>query len=350
MLTRTRFTSFDQVENAYFYTTPLRGRYASDDVRPIGDRARPWERIVKISKDCYALSDGRHFGDPIYPCWNFRYTDEGESLPAYTAKDMEYYAPIVWRRHKDGSETVKVMNGSGDALHTGRFAFFDRHLPRGLRFYNNNGHHSVNGKYLAKGSKVRSDTWANLELRKADYTKRGNPVANWLTCYTKHSRNEALVFKKTGVGEWEYLSGGIPEPVKILTRVDKDKKAKLAPHLDEFREWAAAILPLIDDGSHTAMNERRAELKKTMHAETEAGRRGDFCMSKNIWYYPTRLNAEVATEALCDPDNAYRVYLAFALGREHAVRLADTPAAWRTAYNKWAKKTFELTMKVKADE
>jgi hypothetical protein len=348
MLTSTYFTSFAQVEHAYFYTTPLRGRHASDDVRPIGDRARPWERIVKISNDCYALSDGMHFGDPIYETWNFRYKDEGERPAVYTAKDMEYYAPIVWRRYKDGSETVKVMNGTGDGLHTGRFAFFDRHLPRGLYFHNKNGHHSVNGLYLAKGSKVHPDAWENLQIRRAAYTDKGNPVPNYLSYYTKHSRNEALVFKKIGA-DWEHTSGGMPEPEKILTRVDKDKKTELAPHLDAFREWAAAILPLLDDGTYTAMNERRAALKETMDAETAAGRRGDFCV-QNQWNFPFRLNAEVATMALCDLDNPYRVYLAFALGREPNVRQADTAAAWRTAYNKWANKTFELTMKVKADE
>jgi len=142
----------------------------------------------------------------------------------------------------------------------------------------------------------------------------------------------------------------MPEPVKILTRVDKDKKAKLAPQLDAFREWAAAILPMIDDGSRTALSERRVELQKVAKTETEAGRRGDFCMAQNMWRYPTNLNAEVATEVLCDPDNAFRVYLAFALGRDPKVRRADTPAAWRTAYNEWANKTFGLTMKVEADE
>lgn len=353
MLTSTHFKSFDEVENAYFYTTPLRGRHASDDVRPIGDRGRPWERIVKISKDCYALSDGYHFGDPVYETWNYRYRDEGEALPVYTAKDMEYYAPIVWRRHKDGSETVKVMNGTGGGLHTRRFAFFDRHLPRGTRFCNNNGRHFVNGVYLAKGTKVRPDTWNNLQIRRAAYTTKGNPVPNYLSCFTKHSRNAAVVFKKTDFGRWEHVSGGMPEPAKILTRVNKDKKTKLLPHINAFREWGTAILPLINDGSYETLRERRRVLVELMKTETEAGRRGDFTKHRGGFSFPNQINAEVAIMALCDPDNPFRVYLAFALSCDSNIRQAqrlEDPAMWRTAYNNWANSTFELKMKVKADE
>lgn len=49
-LTFTNFTRFEEVEAYYNSITPMRGtQNIGKDIRPIGDRNRKWERIVKIS-------------------------------------------------------------------------------------------------------------------------------------------------------------------------------------------------------------------------------------------------------------------------------------------------------------
>ena len=50
MLTYTNYRSFAEVVAHYDSITPLRGSTnAGKDIRPIGDRRRKYERIVKIS-------------------------------------------------------------------------------------------------------------------------------------------------------------------------------------------------------------------------------------------------------------------------------------------------------------
>ena len=109
--------TFDKVAAFYEGIRPVRGsKLGGKDVRPIGDRRYTYERIVKISDDCYALSDGWNEGDPI-----FGYLPIVSGKPDGT--ELEFYAPIVWRRHPDGTETIKLRNATGDGAHTNRYKF-----------------------------------------------------------------------------------------------------------------------------------------------------------------------------------------------------------------------------------
>ena len=86
-LTYSNFNTFDEVASYYERIKPLRGaNNVGKDIRPIGDRKRKHERIVKVSDNCYALSDGWHYGDDVFKAWyrNAEYTP--------TSKDMEFYA------------------------------------------------------------------------------------------------------------------------------------------------------------------------------------------------------------------------------------------------------------------
>ena len=152
MLTYTSFNSFADVEAHYNKIKPLRGKgNDGKDIRPIGDRKRKWERIVKISPNCYALSDGHHFGDAVFGHWTYGAKDYKPTL-----KDMERYAPIVWRKKRDGTEEVTLRNAWGPGQHTGRYSFLYRHSPHRMWFRNRNGKHFIQVAaqdfYLAKGT------------------------------------------------------------------------------------------------------------------------------------------------------------------------------------------------------
>ena len=55
-LTFSSFSSFDDVVYHYENIKPMGGiTNKGKDIRPIGDRKRKYERIVKISNNCYAL-------------------------------------------------------------------------------------------------------------------------------------------------------------------------------------------------------------------------------------------------------------------------------------------------------
>jgi len=138
MLTYTNYRSFAEVVAHYDSITPLRGSTnAGKDIRPIGDRRRKYERIVKISNNCYALSDGYHFGDEHFGYWY-----HGQHFTP-TLADMEKYAPIVWRKKRDGTEEVTLRNGWGPSTHVNRYNFLYRHSPRYMLFQIRNGKHFI---------------------------------------------------------------------------------------------------------------------------------------------------------------------------------------------------------------
>ena len=60
MLTFSRFETFEQVEAFYNRIKPVRedGYSTSRNIRPIGDRSRKGERIIKVNNNTYALSEG----------------------------------------------------------------------------------------------------------------------------------------------------------------------------------------------------------------------------------------------------------------------------------------------------
>ena len=49
-----KFKSFKEIEAYWRGVKPIRGR--KEDVRPIADRARHWERVNKLSDTCYSMS------------------------------------------------------------------------------------------------------------------------------------------------------------------------------------------------------------------------------------------------------------------------------------------------------
>lgn len=49
--------SFEEIERAYNSIRPISGKRRASDIRPIGDRRRWWERIVKVSSNEYTVTD-----------------------------------------------------------------------------------------------------------------------------------------------------------------------------------------------------------------------------------------------------------------------------------------------------
>ena len=255
-LTYSNFNTFDEVASYYERIKPLRGaNNVGKDIRPIGDRKRKYERIVKVSDNCYALSDGWHYGDNIFPAWyrNAEYTP--------TLKDMAFYAPIVWRKHKDGTETVTMRNGSGPSAHCMRYAFLYRHSPKGLHFRNRNGKHfiqaGVSEYFLAKGDTVPKPVWEVVQREIAEAKANGRKMPRWMGWQRAKNDNASLTFKLVE-GRWQHVDGGRDVPVPPRKVINKDAKAKYKQHIDAFKEWAFTMGPLLplDDYSYIREQER----------------------------------------------------------------------------------------------
>tara|TARA_R110002110_G_scaffold387537_1_gene599512 strand:+ start:166 stop:1260 length:1095 start_codon:yes stop_codon:yes gene_type:complete len=256
-LTYSSFSSFDEVVNHYENVKPMGGiSNKGKDVRPMGDRKRKYERIVKISDNCYAFSDGFHFGDALFS-YGWGFAVPAEFVP--TLKDMEKYAPIVWRKKRDGTEQVTIRNGYGESAHNSRYAFINRHTPRGLGFTIASGKQYISrtlGRYrddrtdprhyLAKTRTAPRDIYEDLKK---------NSKNNWWTekCskWTMlHDDNSALVFNKTtgkdqfsGV-DWVHVEG-TGRTIPKGPRVDKQTKAKFKDAINSFFEWGMTMSPLL---------------------------------------------------------------------------------------------------------
>ena len=256
-LTYSSFGSFDEVVAHYENIKPMGGSTnKGKDIRPIGDRKRKYERIVKISNNCYALSDGFHFGDEHFN-WGWGYTASAEFVP--TLKDMEKYAPIIWRKKRDGTEQVTIRNGYGNHAHNGRYAFINRHTPKGLGFRIDNGKQYVTktmGRYphpqdderyyLAKTRTAPRVVYDHIRDKQNAtwYHERAN---KWVML---HDDNSALVFNKnTGTDrfsgvDWVHVEG-TGRTLPKAPRVNIEIKAKYKDSIKKFFEWGMAMSPLI---------------------------------------------------------------------------------------------------------
>jgi len=218
----------------------------SHDVRPIGDRARKWERIVKVSRNCYALSDGYHRGDPLFSGW---------PVGGGATGDMCYYAPLVWRKHRDGTTSLRVMNGTGpsDAAFNSRYSFLQRNLPFGLSLVINNGKQYIlcNGTkhYLAKNKKALPHEYANKTKSRWDKWKQ------------KHDDNSALVFIQNEDGSWRH-DGKSGRSVPVAPRVNKSEKDKYKDAIKKFFEWGMTMTPLLPLEDDEYMQNKMAEINR----------------------------------------------------------------------------------------
>jgi hypothetical protein len=237
----TTFQTFAEVEAHYNNITPLRGSdNAGKDIRPIGDRKRKYERIVKVSPNCYALSDGYHFGDKIFGTFYY-----GANFTP-TLKDMEQYAPIVWRKKRDGTEEVTLRNGWGTHTHNGRYQFLYRHTPKDMWFRNRNGKHFIqNGStdhYIAKVRTAPKPIYdAIMQNTSTGYWQKLHKA--WVRA---QDDNSAVTFRKNEHGGWDHVegTGRDLEEAKGPT-VKKEIKAKYKDAIKSFFEWGMTMSPLL---------------------------------------------------------------------------------------------------------
>tara|TARA_R110000765_G_scaffold153042_1_gene255910 strand:+ start:769 stop:1848 length:1080 start_codon:yes stop_codon:yes gene_type:complete len=283
-LTYSRYATFDEVVTHYNNTTPLRGKdNAGKDIRPIGDRKRKYERIVKISANCYALTCGWTFGDAVFPAYHY-----GDEVPAAN-KTLEKFAPIVWRRLRDGTDQVTLRNGWGPDAHTSHYAFLYRHTPAGIHFTTRSGRQyltvgatqGIRGNligplaihYLAKVRTTPKPVYRSYR----PYATKLSHSARWMQNMAKfvmlHDDNSAVVFRRKNNSEWQHVEGtGRQEPQN--PRVDKEAKAAFKDDINKFFEWGMAMSPLLPLADDDYRMVRSAELhtyfgKKTLwRAET----------------------------------------------------------------------------------
>lgn len=325
--------SFDKVAAAYDAIKPLRGKHKNDNVRPIGDRARRWERIKKINNNCYVLTDGYYTGDDVFRGWGY-----GGNTGTPTEAEMINLAPIVWRRHRDGTTTIKVRNGTGQGAHNGRYSFLDRHLPNGMRFIIRNGKHFISlgygttykEYYLAKSNTVAA--WALPDEAQKN---------RWTNDLTSRDDGVALTFRVDD-DKISFVDGGKGLPVPPKVRVDKKAKAKMKDAIAEFREWAFTMYPLLPVKDREYADRMRTEVREMLNVNGWS------------WDMLNMFDTDVAKRIIRDPDHTLRVHFMYALMGQTDYHLrhtfdsdADHVKAVKAQFNRKINKTCGFTKQVR---
>lgn len=279
-LTYTNFSSFHEVVKHYESIKPIVSKLhdRADDIRPIGDRARKHERIVKVSNNCYALSDGYHYGDDkFYP---YNVTDwvkdpvTGEEMCVVRHDmlgSMRKYAPIVWSRNSLGIEKVEIrnVNGHDSGYSIQRYDFLRRHTPRGMSFVNGSnarqyislgGVHNGDKYYLAKSQTVPRKIWEQTKDDDARWHKWKRPTDDNATLvFTRDSRDP------NSVGNWEHVpTSGKPLPPN--KKVNKELKAKFKDAIDKLFTWGMTMSPLLPLEDREYRQEKMREIGEYFHA------------------------------------------------------------------------------------
>lgn len=243
----TKMDTFDAVAAAYAATKPLVSKNHSkqQDVRPIGDRSRKWERISKIDDNCYIFTCGG-YADPVFT-WGGS-AAERDAYPL-TTEEVVMGAPIVWRRHPDGTETITVRNGAGQHTHNSTYSFISRALPRELWFKQ-----SRIGKQFIyirpSGTTVHLPKTRTVPKHMFAYFEnavRCNP-GGWASRksreYVLGDDGLSVTFKRLANGGFEVVG----EPPKLMVsrkRVDRGLKKEFKAHIDTLYDWALTMYPMM---------------------------------------------------------------------------------------------------------
>lgn len=238
------FKTFAEVEELYSSTNPLRRNKkrdfslaANQNIRPTNCRARPYERVIKVTRNKYALLDADSMWVP-YTLGEARVPKNEKEFN----EDLCDRAAIVWERKKNGTEHMTVRNmlqvSTYDNLPIGRMDFLHRHLPVHWSAYCSNGSQYIRnsmGEYVLP----RNDFIPTC-LVKSESTTRWNysqPTGQ------RRVKKELVFVRDPKTNSWS-------APVKQFPdrkwRIDREAKAKIKPHADKFYENYAPIGAMLE--------------------------------------------------------------------------------------------------------
>ena len=351
----TKLDSFDDVAAWYAKTPVLKSKDhpVEQDIRPIGKRARKWERIIKVNDHCYALSCGG-YADPVF---SWGYTDQLKEHPL-TAKDIALCAPIVWRKHKDGTETITVRNGPGEWQHNQTYSFISRALPRELWFrQTREGKQYIYNRPAGQTlhlPKTRTVPRHIVEHHKKQAEKKSTSwyVQRYLKAFQTGDDGLSVTFKRETDGRFTLVG----EPHKVMVdrvRVNKDQKREFKEHIETFYQWCLAMYPMLRGQlSWNFINDLNKELSEIAKEHKIKGLMHSWgSLFKNS-------EASLLQAILKDPEHVMRYHLGVAGVKaihdaDHDCEIADDTLRAkyiRAKFNNWINKVAGFTTKVKMEK
>lgn len=288
-------STFDNVRNWYERIKPVVSKLHTleDDIRPIGNRTRKHERIVKINNNCYAMLTWGFDGLGYY---GERNVERKTSL-----KDLKRIAPIIWERNpKTGEEFVTVHNAR-HGYATSLYEFLRMYLPGRMAM----PHKRDGRQWIANGSDtyyLPLNGYVPPNLSKQVYFK--SPEEREAAARPKSERK--LVFKRDGEN-FILISEPYKLEYKSRTTVKRDEKAQFRNEIKEFKKFVMTMAPVLANGRRRLS----AEDQRTVTELVAAGVGGDKpARTWGRWWMA--LPVEHMRKALVDEDNPIRLALVYA--------------------------------------
>lgn len=328
-LTYTNFTCFADVEAHYNNIKPIKSsRFKlEEDIRPIGDRRRYFERIVRIDPNCYALCDWDAGG--ASPYLSHYCCPPKDYVPSLA--DVKMMAPIVWERHADGTETVRFRNGRMPGWTTSRYKFLYRHTPRGMWLRQTR----VGIQFIETNHKKHFlPKHRSLPVQVYD---RARTIRAQMQNMHSGCDGKYLVFRKGETG-WEHIYGDFAPKRPSAPPVDRETKAAHKSQIEEFFQWACAMLPMLP-----RLNSHKRDEPLLNAVEEFLKERGVNHHAHVRWRIrATTLPSEHARDAVASMDHPLRM---FALHHLH-VHVDDITQVqneldakkFRAQFNRWVNK------------
>lgn len=248
--------SFEDVERIYNDTKPVISKLHTeeDDIRPYGKRSHKSRRIVKVSRDCYTVMT---HGESLPQAWalsvyrGMYLPEDPDERRAHIAKSearrkealavpkshYEKYGCVVWRRHRDGAQTLRLRNSYTNYA-TGHLMSLREVLPSfvmlGGRRY---GMHTV--QHRGKTYMFPLSTMISPWLAKT------HPYYAGKKGVTPREDGRYLLFRRSVEGEWslEYDCEHLADKIRPL--VDTEAKAPYRKDMAHFRDWCVATYAML---------------------------------------------------------------------------------------------------------
>jgi hypothetical protein len=302
--------TFEEVVKKYETTKVLvsSSHPVTQDIRPIGNRSKKWERIIKYDENTYGLTDGGYESS--------MYSGSTSRIDKEYSKGM---TPIMWERTKQG-DFITIRNGTVGSAHQARYKFIDMYMPTGMSLAINQGKQTVllRGEvgYALPKTTYKWD-WQNNKLLYPDDGLK-------------------LRFKVTGYGTYERAGDLIPT---VAVRVDRETKKQYKPMIAEYFEWMCAIVPMLD---HTWQGTRLYEESIKEWAD-KAGIRRTNVYNMQLTDIPT----DVALQIMGDEAHEMRIPLAVLMNKRMDMHRADDEGdvkRIKARYNTCINKLFKLNV------
>ena len=337
-----KISAFDRVANHYKSIKPMKSNNhpIEQDIRPLGDRSRKWERVKKFSDNCYAFYDGNG-GDNIK--WSDWHGDTNIS-----DEDHKALAPMLWTRVVGlgwSREILRIRNGSGSYSHMGRYSFLERALPREFGFIVDNGK-----QFVVLGG-------VKYYLPKSDYRKQ---YVHRAETDLKVDDEKYLEFERDMVNGWKIMTNSFTY-VPPRTLVDKERKKQFKPAMDSYYSWLCVMAPMFrdslehvdrynDDAKYYDKYREQNQLSRDKSTEfLEYAQNCDWIDTENIHYHyaPEPQHALIIME---DEEHSMRMHMAWDFLRNSNLFKAHESdrKLFRSQYNRWINKVCGFTIKIDA--